>query len=139
MRLIPTFFIFSFVFLICGCSSPPTTQTIIGSWVSTDKIYTLDFYMDGTFTFSKVEANPTSISDMINKLGFSMIAPSGAWSLNGSELDVSCAAANGIPMVLKIVSWSDNTLVLRFGNGDAVSFVRKQPNNKEVNAENQKL
>ena len=117
---------------ICGCSHPPTAQQIVGTWESTDKIYTLDFRKDGTFAFTKTEVKPTSIQDMVKNLGFSVIAPTGNWSLNESELDVNCGAAkNGIQMALKIESWSDSTLVLRFGDADAVRFVRIKPKEKE--------
>jgi hypothetical protein len=121
------FFLLSLMISFCGCSHPPNAKQIVGSWESTDKIYTLDFNKDGTFTFTKTEVKPTSLQDMVNKLGFAMIAPSGNWSLNGSTLDVNCGAVNnGIQMALKIDSWSESTLVLRFGDADAVRFVRKK-------------
>jgi hypothetical protein len=115
------------MFSICGCSHPPTAQQIVGTWESTDKTYTLDLGKNCTFTFINAAASPTSLQDMTDKLGFAMIAPSGKWSLSGSDLDVS-TIAKGIPMVWKIGSWSDSTLVLRFGDANAISFVRKKAN-----------
>jgi hypothetical protein len=127
-RVLFAILVFSVVVPICGCRRPPTAQQIVGSWASVDKMYTLDFCNDHTFAFTAKEAKQKSLADMVNRLGFSMIAPSGHWQLNESDLDLSCSASTQkepIMMLLKVVSWSDDTLVLRFGDGDAVSFVRK--------------
>ena len=137
---VSVYLLLSLMISFCGCSHPPTTQQIVGFWDSTDKNYSLDFNKDDTFTFTKTEVKPTSLQDMVNKLGFAMIAPSGNWSPNGSTLDVNCgAASNGIQMALKIDSWSESTLVLRFGDADAVRFVRIKPKEKDAEGAKQGL
>ena len=91
-------------------------------------MYTLDLRSDGTFTFAAKETTPTSLGDVLNSLGFALIAPSGRWQLDEWELNVSCITPPQevpVTVLLKVVRWSDDALVLRFGDGDAVRFVRK--------------
>lgn len=121
--------ILSLVFSICGCSKPPTGQQLAGSWNSADGRYAMSFRNDGTFSFKTANVQPTSFSDLADTIGFSCIAPSGQWQLNKWELDLSCVSSTPnlpINIQLKVVSWNASTLVLRFGNGNDVRFVRQK-------------
>jgi hypothetical protein len=126
---LPLIFVFLLVLPICGCSKPPNPKQLVGLWESTDKAFTIQLRSDGTFAFTQTEAKLTSFRDLSSKLGFFAIAPSGRWQVHEWELEVTCGRYDPkeIPlnMSLKIVSWSAKSLALRFGNGDAVRFVRR--------------
>jgi hypothetical protein len=83
----------------------------------------LDFHGDGTFT--KTDASPAG-GTSLNMMGIAFIAPSGKWSLEGTDLRISFGSATeGHSMLLRVVSLSDAKLVLRFGGSGSVEFVRK--------------
>ena len=108
---------------LCGCGQPPSPERLTGRWQSSDERFVLDFRADGTFT--KSNASPTADTSL-NMMGIAFIAPSGKWSLEGSELSISLGSATeGHSMLLRVVSLSSDQLVLRFGDHGSVKFVRK--------------
>lgn len=107
----------------CSCSQPPTPERLTGRWQSSDGRFILDFHTDGTFT--KIDASASS-DVSLSMVGIAFIAPSGRWSLEGSELSVAFGSASeGHSMLLHVISLGDTKLVLRFGDHGSVKFVRK--------------
>jgi hypothetical protein len=109
--------------VLCGCGQPPSPERLTGRWQSSDGRFVLDFRADGTFTKSDASSSDNTSLDM---MGIAFIAPSGKWSLEGSELSISFgSAAEGHSMLLHVVSLGDASLVVRFGDHGSVKFIRK--------------
>jgi hypothetical protein len=117
------------IIMIGGCKPLPTPQQLVGSWESTDKTISLDFRKDGVFTSTQGNVAPASLQDMIDKISYCLIAPSGTWSLQGSELTL-VGSSNKITLGLKIESVNENVLVLRFGDAAPMKFERKKQDEK---------
>jgi hypothetical protein len=107
---------------LCGCGEPPTKEKLVGRWQSSDSRFVLDFHADDTFT--KTDASPSGGTSM-SMMGIAFIASSGRWSLEGEDLTISFGSASeGHSMLLRVVSFGDRKLVLRFGDHDSVKFAR---------------
>jgi hypothetical protein len=123
--------------LVCGCSRPPSSRQITGSWQSTERHCTLELRGDNTFTFAKLTNSvPKSglagdvISDAFNEIGFDLIPKAGKWRLEGWELSVSDGSI--VWFANKIEAWSENTLDVQFTHGAVVHFEKQRADNSSA-------
>ncbi len=103
-----------------GCSRsnvPVTPASLAATWESENHMFRLVLRPDGTFT--KESRGRGGL--LLGGVGF--VADAGKWSVAGGELVIDTPM--GAQMVLKAERPDENRLILKFGDGSAMTFKRE--------------